>query len=171
MADFIYNNNYLLSNLDAQKLYAQSPLTTGVSGTSAYIGIEPSARYNETVLWSGTLNTTGNTIKFTESLQNFERIDFYCAPGNQPIQRAPTIDSIYPGSINPTATMFAYLPVYNVASNTLTGEIMYISASENKLSACLIGGIRTVNFNAATTGVTAYNAAITRIVGINRKEV
>ena len=29
MADAIWNNNYLLSNLDAQKLYAQSPLTTG----------------------------------------------------------------------------------------------------------------------------------------------
>ena len=58
MAESIWNNNYLLSNLDAQKLYAQSPLTTGVSGSSAYIGLEPSARYNETVLWSGSNNST-----------------------------------------------------------------------------------------------------------------
>ena len=171
MADAIWNDRYILSNMTSEKLYAKSPLTTGVSGTSAYIGLEPSATYNETVLWSGTLNNTATTINFTESLQNFEKIEFYCAPGNQPIQRAPIVNTIYPGSINPTGTMFAYLPVYNVASNTLTGEIMYISASENKLSACLIGGIRTVNFNTATTGVTAYNAAITKVVGINRKEV
>lgn len=29
MADAIWNNGYILSNMDAQKLYAQSPLTTG----------------------------------------------------------------------------------------------------------------------------------------------
>ena len=29
MADTIWNNNYILSNMDAQKLYAQAPLTTG----------------------------------------------------------------------------------------------------------------------------------------------
>lgn len=27
--NFIYQDHYLLSNMDAQKLYAQSPLTTG----------------------------------------------------------------------------------------------------------------------------------------------
>ena len=32
MADAIWNNNYLLSNLDAQKLYAQSPLTNRKEG-------------------------------------------------------------------------------------------------------------------------------------------
>ena len=74
MADAIWNNNYLLSNLDAQKLYAQSPLTTGVSGTSAWIGLEPSARYNETVLWSG---NGVNSFTTTEPLTNFERVKFY----------------------------------------------------------------------------------------------
>lgn len=32
MAESIWNNNYLLSNLDAQKLYAQSPLTISKEG-------------------------------------------------------------------------------------------------------------------------------------------
>ena len=84
MADAIWNNNYLLSNLDAQKLYAQSPLTTGVSGSSAYIGIEPSARYNETVLWDG--NGTGagyNTeISLSYPTSAFETVKFYWAGEN-----------------------------------------------------------------------------------------
>ena len=68
--NFIYNNNYLLSNLDAQKLYAQSPLTTGVSGSSAYIGIEPSARYNETLLFE---NAAGSTaVAVSEPLSSFD---------------------------------------------------------------------------------------------------
>ena len=80
MADAIWNNNYLLSNLDAQKLYAQSPLTTGVSGSSAYIGIEPSARYNETVLyensaWLGVDVVPGtNSATLNESIFNFDSV-------------------------------------------------------------------------------------------------
>ena len=70
MADAIWNNNYLLSNLDAQKLYAQSPLTTGVSGTSAWIGLEPSARYNETVLFENSAGTTAFAV--SEPLSSFD---------------------------------------------------------------------------------------------------
>ena len=77
MAESIWNNNYLLSNLDAQKLYAQSPLTTGVSGTSAYIGIEPSARYNETVLWSGSTHTSGADITLSEPYTAFNTLKIY----------------------------------------------------------------------------------------------
>ena len=79
MADAIWNNNYLLSNLDSQKLYAQAPLTTGVSGTSAYIGIEPSARYNETVLWEGEVmvTTAQNALNLSESLNNFNSFKIY----------------------------------------------------------------------------------------------
>ena len=58
MADAIWNDRFILSNMTSEKLYAKSPLTTGVSGTSAYIGLEPSATYNETVLWSGSNNST-----------------------------------------------------------------------------------------------------------------
>lgn len=68
----IAQNNYILSNMAAQKLYAQSPLTTGMSGTSAYIGIEPSALCNETVLWSGDV-TGGVVVNLSESLSNFNK--------------------------------------------------------------------------------------------------
>ena len=77
MADTIWNNNYILSNMNAQKLYAQSPLTTGVSGTSAWIGIEPSAQYNETVLWEGEPTASNVGITLSEPMSGFEKVDIY----------------------------------------------------------------------------------------------
>ena len=47
-------------------LFVQSPLYTGTSGNSAYIGWN-----NETVLWSGTGNIS--TFTLSEKLSNFER--------------------------------------------------------------------------------------------------
>jgi hypothetical protein len=58
---------------EAADLYVQSPLYTGVSGGSAYIG----SRINQTVLWTGTGTTTGGTITLSESLANFERYGMY----------------------------------------------------------------------------------------------
>ena len=65
-------DRFILSNMTSEKLYAKSPLTTGVSGTSAYIGLEPSATYNETVLWSG----NAQTGTCSESPWNFEKLAF-----------------------------------------------------------------------------------------------
>lgn len=73
MADAIWNDRYILSNMTSEKLYAKSPLTTGVSGTSAYIGLEPSATYNETVLWeTPTAGTTASAFAVSEPLSSFE---------------------------------------------------------------------------------------------------
>ena len=66
-------DRYLLSNMTSEKLYAKSPLTTGVSGTSAYIGLEPSATYNETVLWSGSPSASNVNINLSEPISGFER--------------------------------------------------------------------------------------------------
>ena len=65
-------DRYILSNMTSEKLYAKSPLTTGVSGTSAYIGLEPSATYNETVLFSTGTPVTAFTV--TEPLSAFTHI-------------------------------------------------------------------------------------------------
>lgn len=61
------------SDPEATDLYVQSPLYTGVSGGSAYIG----SHINQTVLWTGTGTTTGGTITLSESLANFERYGMY----------------------------------------------------------------------------------------------
>ena len=77
MADAIWNDRYLLSNMTSEKLYAKSPLTTGVSGTSAYIGLEPSATYNETVLWEGVPSASNVGITLSEPMSGFEKVDIY----------------------------------------------------------------------------------------------
>ena len=85
MADAIWNDRYILSNMTSEKLYAKSPLTTGVSGTSAYIGLEPSATYNETVLWENTawlgkdVNPGTNSAVLNESIFNFDYVKVYAS--------------------------------------------------------------------------------------------
>lgn len=79
----IAQNNYILSNMAAKDLYVQSPLTTGMSGTSAYIGIEPSAQYNETVLWENTEDKLTRDLSWpqtlSESISSFTRVKFLYA--------------------------------------------------------------------------------------------
>ena len=72
-------DRYILSNMTSEKLYAKSPLTTGVSGTSAYIGLEPSATYNETVLYENYNPGCpfGGTLTASEPVTAFERYKIY----------------------------------------------------------------------------------------------
>lgn len=161
MADFIYNNNYILSNMDAQKLYAQSPLTTGVSGTSAWIGIEPSARYNETVLWEGN-NVTGTTAQLSESKNNFEYINVEYIDQNAFIGVTQ-----FPAS----GTYFGFnLTTDYPNSNTqIIYRFGFLSAVDNTHLNYFKGG-RIVFSTGANDFAMSSPPNIQRIVGINRKE-
>lgn len=163
--NFIYNNNYLLSNLDAQKLYAQSPLTTGVSGSSAYIGIEPSARYNETVLWEGSANITATTSYNTsESVANFDRIAIYGEAWN-------SWSPVKWGEICASGLMQASLDTSYLGSNG--GAIRFVQIMFNFTNS----GFTIPNcqlFSITGTGTVAgtpSNTVIRKVIGINRKEV
>lgn len=75
----IAQNNYILHNIDAKKLYVQEPLFTANSGDAVYVGWRP----DETVLWEQT-NTaypavTANatlSITLSEPISSFEKIKF-----------------------------------------------------------------------------------------------
>lgn len=169
MADAIWNNNYLLSNLDAQKLYAQSPLTTGVSGSSAYIGIEPSARYNETVLLNNAyVNQTTTAFTVSEPLSNFQKIRFEGISHNSTVvmdeHLAPSgNENIYVmetyfcpnGDANPwQCRMGAYKTTDGLTYTGLSAKFIYMG------------------FNSTTiNGNTGNFPVINKIYGINRKEV
>ena len=167
MADAIWNNNYLLSNLDAQKLYAQSPLTTGVSGTSAYIGIEPSARYNETVLYSGALTST---VNFPEPMSSFNSVKIFISPeGND-----KAYGTVY--EIDPVGGTIWDAPIGHGFSNAwisiirLTRANDYNSISADTKKSIMFGGYQ--NTSTTLSATTANNPnVIYKIVGINRKEV
>ena len=160
--NFIYNNNYLLSNLDAQKLYAQSPLTTGVSGSSAYIGIEPSARYNETVLYE---NSQGSTaVAVSEPLSSFDYL-LISGSNNQPFYtmgyyvpnngfRFGCVQWTNTADANPLQIFGAYFKSNDGTNYTPQGGHQIYFA---KTGATIGGGNTTTNF------------PIYKIIGVNRK--
>ena len=70
----ISQNNYILHNIDAKKLYVQEPLFTANSGDAVYVGWRP----DETVLWSGTgTNPVYVSGTFNENPWNFSSLKFY----------------------------------------------------------------------------------------------
>ena len=176
MADAIWNDRYLLSNMTSEKLYAKSPLTTGVSGTSAYIGLEPSATYNETVLfenWDNPIRSTTATGSLSQPLTAFNEFAVTWAPwGNRgemrwepQVQRFPS----YPASNSASYyTLFAPWLVEGDGGTYLFMELL----SANDTNFCIKEG-RFYQYTTTVTGKTTAmdNTKIYKIVGINRKEV
>lgn len=154
----ISQGNYLLSNLNAQKLYAQSPLTTGVSGTSAYIGIEPNAMYNETVLWSAATPAAVTSFVLSESANLFEKIEVHYQHVDPPyMSNVLLFDgnssaiSIY-GFQNGDRTIWL--------SNTDYNTTNYINYTKQ----------RSWNIGIGQSTESTQKQKISKIIGINRKE-
>jgi len=121
---------------------------------------------DETVLWSGDVSTTGITCNVTDSLSSYSTIKVYSRVKANSYDRSDCVKEItWPG--DNVDHMYAYIPMDNIASNTHTEEVMYISATPNAFS--LLAGWRLVGVT-QTTGVTAYNFSINKLVGINRKQ-
>jgi hypothetical protein len=127
------------------------------------------ASTDETVLWSGTKNTTAGAETLSESYMNFDKIDIYLTFDNslEP-QRAQSITRYYVGNHTTAQPLYVYATANNIAANTLTTETLYISGSPNGTGFSLLAGIRQVN-STVTTGITTYNCNLKQIVGINRK--
>lgn len=66
----IAQNNYILHNIDAKKLYVQEPLFTANSGDAVYVGWRP----DETVLFETTAVNGSGTCDLSEPYTNFERV-------------------------------------------------------------------------------------------------
>ena len=172
MADAIWNNNYLLSNMAAQKLYAQSPLTTGVSGSSAYIGIEPSARYNETVLYSATANPSMviknqvSSYNLSETIDNFEKIklNFVHSYGfgtyqfNNSVELA--VDPFHNGMDG--ASDVWKIGLFDANNFTVAGTTLTVSGD---------GRYKILANGTVAADMTARGASVLSVIGINRKEV
>ena len=62
----IAQNNYILHNIDAKKLYVQEPLFTANSGDAVYVGWRP----DETVLWEG----NASTFSLSEAATGFDNL-------------------------------------------------------------------------------------------------
>lgn len=173
----ISQGNYLLSNLTSQKLYAQSPLTTGVSGTSAYIGIEPNSQYNETVLFSGSDAWGYGDIILSESLKNFKRIKVlatraYSGDNNTDKYSGPWCEFECDGISNTTAAWGAVTPAIYEGPywkySTFTANSTF-----NHLTWYQGGYIKITNptdYAEGSNWIDGKSVGIKAVIGINRKE-
>lgn len=162
-------NNSAITQPPSQKLYLQSPLTTGVSAGSAYIGIEPSAMYNETVLWSGTASPSNFPLSMSEPFSAFEKIEFIWDARYNGDYGTPTKGTIIytdnHGSTMPTK--YTLVEAY-ANGNQAWWDWWYLENNNN-------GNILT-NYKALYFPMTGGNSAtqtncrLFKVVGINRKE-
>ena len=173
MADAIWNDRFILSNMTSEKLYAKSPLTTGVSGTSAYIGLEPSATYNETVLWesTGTQISTGGYIQLNESPFNFNyvRLDYAHQKGwgGKHSELIPDLGKSNSGNFVISENWFRAAAGYNNMWHNMSFETFNSANNRIYHNSGFQGIVNNTAWN--TNGdlpITYY-----KVVGINRKEV
>ena len=151
----------------------QTSATNFVAGPGIKID-EPSAGTvrignDETVLWSGALNTTGGSYQMTDSIQNFNKIKVYGKwNGNYAVSRGESIQEF---SIDDAGqAQLQYYPVFsNILSNVATQNIVSMYFYSDK-TFNLGAGTKFVN-GTATTGISTYDFNVTKVIGINRKEV
>ena len=168
MAEAIWNDRYILSNMTSEKLYAKSPLTTGVSGTSAYIGLEPSATYNETVLWSG----KSYSAQLSESVKNFEKIEVQYGPNgyyNSPI--ATFYTDVFSANDNLRGVHLEFIE-HNGANVYCFPKVQTYKWDSSFTTMSDGGGIQyRVSGNGIQSEATGSMLYLYKVIGINRKEV
>ena len=168
----IAQNNYILHNIDAKKLYVQEPLFTANSGDAVYVGWRP----DETVLWEADLNvsvadrTSGTTFSLSESPTNFENLKIYCAkswPLNGNNDCGAFFNEVPTAMLNKQNNGVMMLHGYMAAANKVYQLF-------TRLTGCLTtniteaAGVQTTN-GSGNLGSTIYLHPY-KIVGVNRKE-
>lgn len=122
---------------------------------------------DETVLWEGSLGSTGSVQSLSESIFNFSAIEIHCWPNtNFTTQRAPQIFRF--GLTTATDTTFFYCRTQNIEAGTYYSEVIYVNMS-NGTSFQLTPGHRWED-NKQTKSIDNYRGSVCKIVGIGRKE-
>ena len=163
----IAQNNYILHNIDAKKLYVQEPLFTANSGDAVYVGWRP----DETVLYDNPTNhNVATTAEFVmnESLWNFHRafiefdnMEFTDQPLNMEVDLdiSTTGTSYYTPMRNANTFPTLNIPFANFYINSV-GNIKYTNRG-------LLYGTWT---NIGTTTGDSRGYRVRKVIGINRKE-
>ena len=156
----IAQNNYILHNVDAKKLYVQEPLFTANSGDAVYVGWRP----DETVLWSGT-NVGTAEITLSESYKNFDRIGIE-------IQSNAAGNIAYSEILGSSKFAVPWTDNYDGGWFMLNWYGQFSANAENnkiKLTSCRFIGYQREGQN-TTCGSNTNDIRVYKIVGINRKE-
>ena len=153
----IAQNNYILHNIDAKKLYVQEPLFTANSGDAVYVGWRP----DETVLWSGYSTGVSPVFNLSGNISDYEYIEMYavedngwCGYSKTPTEYFTTANRI-PVSIMHYGTG---------TKNLLTRGIYVHPTTDSRLDSKAFG------FDYSNNATENDKTHMTKIVGINRKE-
>lgn len=166
----IAQNNYILHNIDAKKLYVQEPLFTANSGDAVYVGWRP----DETVLFDSSAlissdQALGTTFNISEPVSNFERFKVYYTrfpwTDQCPTHQIQEFDSTVPVNVIVLHTTFATSTATNPSWYDCTETITNISGTTWKLNACSQRQLPNGNLDSSWIYLKPY-----KIIGINRKE-
>ena len=139
---------------------AQYALGVNLSAVAQLLGVD------ETVLWSGTMNTIAQTGTVSENINSFNKIQIWARRNVNGLGRAGIVQEFYP-TVNTDNNVYLY-PVYtDMAANTLFQNMMYVTFTGNNFG--LLRGWQKQGTN-ETTGVSAYGFNIEKIIGIGRKQ-
>lgn len=157
----IAQNNYILHNIDAKKLYVQEPLFTANSGDAVYVGWRP----DETVLWSGAAQWKENpTFNLSEPASNFEYIEFHFTPYNDGL-RASVSQRFIQSNLEYDVNGVGFFGTSGLRFNRAR-----VKNSDNNATALNMTDTIELTVSQNSTSWNIANAAMTKIVGINRKE-
>lgn len=155
----IAQNNYILHNIDAKKLYVQEPLFTANSGDAVYVGWRP----DETVLYSG---AAVSNCTLTEPITNFNSVK-YLLYGIEDSNRTRMWFEC-------DTTSDTWNIQYSDGTNYAYTQLVQLSSTDTTLSAVRYKEINYGPFNSTAGSIIqatgAYPAIIKAVVGINRKE-
>lgn len=154
----IAQNNYILHNIDAKKLYVQEPLFTANSGDAVYVGWRP----DETVLWenNGSVSALSAIMNLNDDVTNYDKLQFYCGIDID----AKNICTIQANTERATISWREYFQgngtwrtfsnFFKIGTNTITAGPAMCNISD---------GTNIANWQCSYL-------ALQKVVGINRKE-
>lgn len=162
----IAQNNYILHNIDAKKLYVQEPLFTANSGDAVYVGWRP----DETVLFETTaLNVSA--VSLSEPLSSFERFRLY------PYQAGAGYFNYGEFDYDNVRTLATGNNIRLLYSRAIGGnnpfQLLYgdyTLSNDTKSITATSGARRWFPASTGAGGSDSNNTYIMKIVGINRKE-
>ena len=159
-------DRFILSNMTSEKLYAKSPLTTGVSGTSAWLGLEPSATYNETVLWEGSYTPVNDGyIDLSGSLSAYDKISFVINGFSTFMPQNYEYTFLSGGDKTVPIVAFGIPGEGGVRINTCK------ATCNNAFNRLTFTVCKQENIIGTSVSTGTFNSVISKVIGINRKEV
>ena len=120
---------------------------------------------DETVLWEGTVGSTGSTKDLSEDTRNFEKIRVYTQVSKGTTERCVQIFDL--ALKFSSAQALAFVHVDNISGGNLLSEIIYLCFEANTNTFSLLDGCKWSN-STFSQNISSYDFNIVKVSGIHR---